>query len=211
MRRRTRNQRLPGLVRSSGVSALLSALALLAAAPMLAQSIETGAIVGTVVDADGGTLPGVTVTVSSPALGTSHTTQTNENGLFRFAGLPASAYTAVATLEGFSTVQQDNIVLTVTRTLTLNVTMEVGNFEDTIVVEGAPLIDVQDSQLQTMELPNAILMEVPTERDIRDVVKLSPGVHSPDPDGRLLLGLRLLGPGNPVLGRRRGDQQPGGR
>lgn len=164
-------------------AALATMMALLITPLAWSQSIENGAIIGSVADAQGEPLPGVTVTLTAEGLGTLSTTQTNDNGQFRFMAIPASTYSVEASLEGFSTVRQEEIVLFVTRTLTINLTMELGSFEDVIVVESAALIDVQDSQLQTMELPNAVLMEVPTQRDIRDIVKLSPGVHSPDPDG----------------------------
>ena len=181
MRRRNPQHRGPAKVFRGAT--LVALACLLMAVPAWSQSIEKGAVIGRVTDEDGGALPGVTVNLTAPDQGVTVSAITNENGAYRFPALPPGTYIVEATLEGFSTARQEDLVVNVTRTMTVNFTLQIGNFEDTIVVEGVPLIDVQDSQLQTMEIPNAILMEVPTERSIRDIVKLSPGVHSPDPDG----------------------------
>ena len=66
-------------------------LALVLLTPMyaVAQSVSTttGAINGTVTDATKAILPGVTVTLSGPAVMGVQTTVTDQNGLYRFAAL----------------------------------------------------------------------------------------------------------------------------
>ena len=61
--------------------AIVTVLAL-AATSVLAQT--TGQVIGTVVDAQGGVLPGVTVTLSGPAAMGSPTAVSNEQGRYRF-------------------------------------------------------------------------------------------------------------------------------
>ena len=56
------------------------------ASPLLAQT--TGRVVGTIEDAQGAVLPGVTVTVTSPQLQGANTAVTDANGQFRFPALP---------------------------------------------------------------------------------------------------------------------------
>ena len=148
------------------------------------QSIERGSITGTITDPNGDRMPGVNVTLTSGELGTTSETMTDANGRYRFVALLPSTYTVAASIEGFSTAQQEDIVLTVNQTLTVDLTMQLGSVEDIIIVEGSPLIDVRSSTLQTTELNNEILMEVPTQRSIRGVVQLAPGVHSQNADGR---------------------------
>ena len=60
--------------------AILAGLSVLSAAPALAQTAPTGTITGNVVDAQGGLLPGVAVTASSPSLQGTRTAVTSKNG-----------------------------------------------------------------------------------------------------------------------------------
>jgi hypothetical protein len=73
---------------------LMIALSLFLLNPSLySQSKENGAIVGQVLTPDGAALPGVSVSISSPALiGGVQTAITDIDGRFRFIALPPGAY-----------------------------------------------------------------------------------------------------------------------
>ena len=80
--------------------AMMIGLVLFVAAGAFAQTSESGAIVGTVVQ--GSTpLPGVTVEVRSASLQGTRTDVTDAGGHFRFSLLPPGSYTVTATLSGF--------------------------------------------------------------------------------------------------------------
>ena len=67
------------------------------AAPVFAQgggASSTGSISGEIKDAQGGVLPGVTVTATSPAQIGALTAVTNEAGLYRFPAVPPGEYRA---------------------------------------------------------------------------------------------------------------------
>lgn len=149
-----------------------------------AQSIERGSITGTITDPNGDRMPGVNVMLTSTELGATSETMTDANGRYRFVALLPSTYTVEASIEGFSTARQGDIELTVGKTLSVDLAMELGSVEDIIIVEGSPLIDVRSSTLQTTELNNEILMDVPSGRSIRSVVQLAPGIHSENAEGR---------------------------
>ena len=83
--------------------ALLVALAGLAGTPAAAQDFR-GGIRGTVVDASGGVLPGVTVTVTNAATAVAQTVVTDEKGLFEVLYLNGGTYTVKAELSGFKPV-----------------------------------------------------------------------------------------------------------
>ena len=82
----------------------LLAIACLVQAPLLADGPQTGTIDGTVTDAQGGGLPGVTVTLTGPQ--NTRTEMTDEEGKYRFALLQAGAYVVNATLEGLGTAER---------------------------------------------------------------------------------------------------------
>ena len=75
------------------VTALVAILVTGFAMPALAQE-QTGNITGRAVDTSGGTLPGVTIAVtSSNLIGGARTAVTDEQGIYRFTLLPGGIYT----------------------------------------------------------------------------------------------------------------------
>jgi hypothetical protein len=118
-------------------------LSLALAAPAMAQSTAAnGSIEGTISDASGGVLPGVTVTVYNVDTGTERSVVSNEHGLFRAPLLPLGTYRVVAELQGFKKFEQSGIKLSVGQTAVVNVTMGVGTVNETItVLADSPLLD----------------------------------------------------------------------
>jgi hypothetical protein len=172
-----------GSLKFANRAAVLTCLGAIIVAPLAwSQSIETGAITGFATDQQGAALPGVTINLTSPEKGTTSATVSDASGRYRFMSVQPGTYLLEATLDGFRTARQSDVVVNVTKTLTVDFTMQIGAFEDVIEVQGAPLIDTHDSKLATMEIPNQILLDVPTPRDIRSIVGLEQGV-SADADG----------------------------
>src|SRR5688572_18548996 len=87
---------------------LLSVIALLltSVAPVLAQGEQSGAVRGRLTSSDGLALPGVTVTVTSPALQGTRTVVADVNGVYSIPGLPAGDYSVRLELSGFATVDR---------------------------------------------------------------------------------------------------------
>jgi hypothetical protein len=91
------------------------------ATPAFAQTqITTGVIQGTVTDATGGTLPGVTVEARNTETNLSRTLTTGSDGRFVFLQLPSGTYSVTYTLSGFATLVHDTIQLTVGGSVTLS-------------------------------------------------------------------------------------------
>ncbi len=72
---------------------LVASVSVLGLTAASAQTITTGDVVGKVIDATGGILPGATVTLTSVQQGTSNTLRTDDNGAFRFSLLRPGTYT----------------------------------------------------------------------------------------------------------------------
>ncbi|MYD85698.1 MAG: carboxypeptidase regulatory-like domain-containing protein, partial [Acidobacteria bacterium] len=98
---------MPSRVLASGVGL---ALALTFAPGAFGQGRQTGAIGGAAVDSQGLSLPGVTVTVSSPSLQGTRTAVTDINGNYSLPQLPPGAYSVVFTLSGFDDVEEEATV-----------------------------------------------------------------------------------------------------
>jgi hypothetical protein len=83
---------------------------LLLAAPGAFAQIRTGNLYGSVSEAQGGVLPGVSVTLSGD-LGT-RTTVTSPQGEFRFLSLDRGRYTVTLSLAGFANTVREVVVTT---------------------------------------------------------------------------------------------------
>ena len=109
---------------SKRVFLLLAGLAL--AGSIAFGQVTNARIVGTITDTDGNVLPGVAVEATSPKLVGKATTISDENGVFRLLNLMPGTYKIKYVLDGFQTLVRDNISVSLEQTITLNVTMELG-------------------------------------------------------------------------------------
>jgi hypothetical protein len=160
---------------------LLSARVGLAAAllmvPTWAFGQALGTVAGTVRDATGAVLPGVSVEASSPALIEKvRIAQTDGEGQFRIIELRSGTYTITFTLDGFSAVRREGIELTTGFTATVNADLRVGNIAETIVVTGqSPVVDLQNTRQQVV-LTREVIDSVPTGRSFQNLGILVPGM-----------------------------------
>ncbi len=74
---------------------------------VLAQSISSGTVTGTVTDPSGAVVSAASVQIRNPITGYQQTTNTDAQGLFRFNNIPFNNYRLTATKSGFSDVAQD--------------------------------------------------------------------------------------------------------
>ena len=143
--------------------------------PVLA-SAQTSAITGTVKDASGGVLPGVTVEVSSPALiEKTRSTVTSGDGGYSILALRPGVYTVKFELPGFAIVMREGVELTSDFTATINADLKVGTLEETLTVTGeSPIVDtsnITQRVVMTQEVRDAL----PTGRNIQAVGIMIPG------------------------------------
>jgi hypothetical protein len=138
---------------------------------------QQGQIAGTVRDAQGALMPGVLVEVTSPALIEKiRSATTDETGRYQITNLPVGTYAVSFTLEGFTKQQRDNVVLTTGFTAPINAVMAVGQRTETVTVTAeTPTIDVQNAR-QVATLAGEDIRDLPTTRNIRSILTLTPGL-----------------------------------
>ena len=143
----------------------------------LGQSVSSGTIHGVVRDQSGAVLPGVTATLSSPALQVRELVQvTDTEGAYRFADLPAGTYLLKFELAGFSTLIREDLRLTVGFTARVDESMKVGAMEESITVSGqSPVVDITSTSA-SVAFTKEILENVPRGRDLQNVLAMAPGV-----------------------------------
>ena len=134
-------------------------------------------IEGTIKDAQGSVVSGAQVVVKSAALGIERTTTSDANGFYRITALPAGNYSLTTTHTGFSTRSFDDIELTVNRTLTLDIPLEVSAVQEQVdIVESAQLLNPTSSSTGSTVTPQQ-MREMPTNgRNYLELLQLVPGV-----------------------------------
>ena len=154
---------------------LLAAVALLMGVAT-GSAQQTGEIAGRVTDATSAILPGVTVTLSGPALQQPLTAVTSETGSYQFPRLPIGTYSMKFELPGFSTVVRDGIIITIGFTANISQQMSVSQIEETLTVSSeSPIVDTRDTGTQTT-FSRELLQTLPTARDPWVILEQTPGI-----------------------------------
>ncbi len=142
-----------------------------AALPLHAQ-VQTGSILVRVTDEQGGAVPGVTVTLSSPVLvaGTM-TGVTDTGGVNRFPSLQPGVYSVKLELQGFRTIIRENVVVQVGATVPLDLSLSVATVAETVTVTGtSPVVDTTTANT-SVNLGEQLLQATPGGRDIWSLVE----------------------------------------
>ena len=148
-------------------------LALLAAVPLFAQ-FTTGNLVGSVTTAEGSPLPGVTITISSPALQGTRTAVSGETGGYHFPALPPGLYSVSFELEGMQRMTQ-RVAVSLAQTARADASLLVASMSEDITVTAAAPAVVETTEL-TANFDVKMVRELPTGRDMRETTLLAPGV-----------------------------------
>ncbi|PYQ50049.1 MAG: hypothetical protein DMF59_11930, partial [Acidobacteria bacterium] len=153
---------------------LVFALAILVPLAAFGQS-STGAITGTVTDANGGAMPGVTVTATNTATHATRTVVSNGVGHYEVPLLPPGVYRVVAELSGFQPVSSV-MNINVGTAATFDVKLKPGVTETVTVTAAAPIIETSKSEVSSVVNEKAI-QNLPTNgRNFIDFVLTTPGV-----------------------------------
>jgi carboxypeptidase family protein/TonB-dependent receptor-like protein len=159
-------------------------LAVLALAATASAQVQTGSILVKAVDDQGGVVPGVMVTISSPVLvAGSMTGLTDAGGVNRFPSLVPGTYTVKLELAGFQTITRENIVVLVGQTTPVDFPMKLASLAENITVTGAsPTVDTTSANV-AVNLSEQLIQGTPGGRDIWALVEAKvPGLVISRPD-----------------------------
>jgi hypothetical protein len=161
------------------VASVAVACALLAPARSIHAQQGTGDIRGQVVDAQGGALPGVTVIARHQQSGLFRETLTAADGRFFIAAITPGLYEIEATMPGFNRFIQRDVQVEVGQTRAVEVTMTVGQMEESVTVTAsAALIDTTSKEIGG-NVSAQELADLPTmNRNFTSYLGLLPGVVS---------------------------------
>ena len=125
-------------------------------------------------------MPGVTVTVTSPALQVPQVTVvTDVQGRYRITPLPVGIFTVTYELVGFQSIKQEGVRLEVGFVATLDQVLRPGALSETVTVTGeSPTVDVTNPA-HSVNLANETLETLPTNRDgLKAYLGQVPGIRT---------------------------------
>jgi hypothetical protein len=165
---------------------LLVFLSLLACAPAgwgQAQ-ITTATVQGDVLDEKGGSVPDASVQATNLDTNYVRAETSNADGHFVFLNLIPGRYTLTISKQGFATILQENVNLTVGQVATIPVTMKVSAVSQQIVVTDMPIVEVTKTESSSTLGELAVATTPVLGRKFEDLLTLTPGVSiSQGPDG----------------------------
>lgn len=128
--------------------------------PLAYAQVDTGAILGTVRDASGGTVPNATVIVTNDDTGTTQTMSTAGNGQYTFSPLRIGSYSITVQAQGFETRKQTGIQLNIQQQAVVDFSLTPGKVTSTVEVTAAAPV---------LQSENASVGQVVESREINDL------------------------------------------
>jgi len=180
---------------------ILIAVVLSSASGAHGQSAAFATITGRALDPKGASVPSAAVTATNTETGIKRTTQTTNEGLYRFENLPPGLYNVTMDAAGFSKGEVSGVKLQVgeQRDINFNLTLE-GQQQSVLVTSELPLIESSKTDTSTV-IDEKDMADLPTttsfaglggiSNDYEGLAASAPGVRY-DYTG---LSFDILGPG----------------
>ncbi len=163
---------------------ILKVIGLMLLVPALASSQTfQGGVRGAVRDADGGVLPGTTVTLTNADTGVARTAVTNDRGEYVFSSVAPGNYNLGVELSGFAPYRREGLIVGVQTFLVQDVSLQVGGIAESVTVTGeTPLIETANANVASA-IDKAQLEVLPTPgRNVFIFAVTTPNiVHTGDP------------------------------
>jgi outer membrane receptor protein involved in Fe transport len=151
---------------------------ILLSAIVTAQAQFKAGLQGTVTDSSGGLVPDVKITLTSNETGRAQTTTANEEGFYRFTGLPPGSYTLIAEKSGFKKQLFDKVDINAEATQGFDIGLTTGEIAETVTIT--------EATQQALETENGNVSRAITTREIRqlpqvgrdpyELLRLTPGI-----------------------------------
>ena len=140
---------------------------------------DVSEITGTVTDAQGAAVAGATVTLNNTNKGFTRTTQTADNGTYKFPGIPPGTYNVTIERTGFKKSVQTDVQALIGTSAEINFSLEVGNVSEVVTITSDTIdsiVNTQDASIGNNFQPLQI-QQLPTDsRNIAGLLSLQPGV-----------------------------------
>ncbi len=155
----------------------LLTLSLLLPLSMLAQ-FDSAAVLGTLLDRQGASVPNAKVILRSLETGVEQATTSDSSGNFQFSAVKIGRYEVSAEAPGFKKAKAEAFTATVAARQRVDLTMEVGDVAETVTVtDAAAVLETDTSSRGTVVSAQQILNLPLNGRAYADLALLAPGVR----------------------------------
>ncbi|HEY7391622.1 MAG TPA: TonB-dependent receptor, partial [Bryobacteraceae bacterium] len=155
---------------------ICAALWVCAGQSLFAQSAGTAGLSGTITDASGAAVPGVTVTLTNVDTNQARTAATGSDGVYKFSLIPPGTYNIRITANGFKTAEVSRVALNVTESPVVDRTLEVGQQAEQITVEATAEVLQRASSTLGTTVGTDTVTELPlANRNFTQIIGLSAG------------------------------------
>lgn len=157
--------------------ACVAALMLLVVPTTVFAQVTTGNIAGTVTDASGGALPGVTVEAVHTPTGTRYSTVSEASGRYVIPNVRVGGpYTVTGTLEGFKPSTTKDVKVNLGATTEINVKLPLATVTEAIIVTAKPDDIITPTHTgSTSSVQEKQITELPTvNRSLQDFARTNP-------------------------------------
>ncbi|HMO79237.1 MAG TPA: carboxypeptidase regulatory-like domain-containing protein [Pyrinomonadaceae bacterium] len=178
----------------------------------------SSAIEGTVVDINGSSVSGASVTIRNLETGLERVVVTDRNGRFSARVLPVGRYLVVASASGFAEGRRENVMLRVGESTPVSVSLRPSEVTAQVdIVSGTDLIDTETSTTGA-SLGERLVADLPVRgRNFSEFITLTPAViQEADRSGLVVAGQRSINSNiavdgadfnDPVQGNQRGGNE----
>jgi len=166
----------------------LGALLVICLHPFAFAQMAGGTISGTVTDQSQGGVPGASVSILNQATGVSRTLFTDEKGFYSAPNLLPGRYDVTASLPGFTSAVQRNLLLRVGQDAVANIQLQIGPVSETVEISGQAPIALGSPTLSNV-VGGETVRDLPINgRDWTLLAALEPGVHTIEAQSSITLG-----------------------
>ncbi len=150
----------------------------LLACALTASAQFNASVQGTVLDPNGGSVPGAKITVTNQETGKIYEATTSDEGFYRISGLPPGKYTIRTEAAGFKKSEKKDVEIAAEQARGLDVKLELGAVEQTVTVtaETAPPLQTENGSVGGAVKKSDILQLPTVGRDPFELLRLAPGV-----------------------------------
>jgi len=137
---------------------------------------DNATITGTVLDPSGAAVANVSISITNTATGQVRDTVSNSAGDYRFANVGVGQYTLSATIAGFQKYSKTGIVVNVAQTLEANISLKVGNTQESVTVEADALqLQSESSEISSLISGQQVTQVATNGRNVTSLASLGMG------------------------------------
>ena len=169
---------------TAGLWLVLWVVAACALPPPASAQTTTGSILGIVVDPQGDSIPGATVTIVHEGTGETRVTTTDaDRGTFQITSLAPGTYTVRVAMQGFTTFERKGVVVSSSDRVSVGaLKLAVGGLEDTVTVQATGShVNTEETQHGGVITRTQIEQVQVLGRDVTSLMRLLPGVRYTTP------------------------------